>query len=95
MKFGPYEEHDDIEGYFERLELFLAVKKVSDDEKVPHLLSGLDAKSYAVLKNLAEPQKPLECTLAQIKELLIRHFKLKPPVIVERFAFHKRDQQPS
>ena len=64
VKFEPYEEHDDIEDYFERLELFLAVNKVSDDEKVPHLLSGLGAKTYAVLKNLAAPQKPLECTLA-------------------------------
>ena len=61
---------------------------------MPHLLSGLGAKTYAVLKNLVAPQKPSECTLAQITELLIRHFKPKPPVIAERFAFHKCDQCP-
>ena len=32
--------------------------------------------------------------MAQIKEELIKHFKPKPPVIAERFTFHKRDQQP-
>ena len=93
VKIEPYKEHDDIEDYFERLELFLEVNKVQDDQKVAHLLSGLGAKTYAVLKNLAASQKPSECTLAQIKELLIGHFKPKPLVIAERFAFHKRDQQ--
>ena len=94
VKFEPYEEHDDIDDYFKRLELFLVVNKVQDDQKVAHLLSGLGAKTYAVLKNLAAPRKPSECTLAQIKKLLIGHFKPKLPVIAERFAFHKCDQQP-
>ena len=94
VKFEPYEEHDDIEDYFERFEFFLAVNKVEEAQRVPHLLSGLGAKTYAVLKNLVAPRKPSECTLAQITESLIRHFKPKPPVIAERFAFHKRDQRP-
>jgi len=61
---------------------------------VPHLSSGLGAKTYTVLKNLVAPQKPFECTLAQITELLIQHFKSKPPVTAECFTFHKRDQCP-
>ena len=59
VKFEPYKEHDDIEDYFERLELFLVVNKVADDQKVPHLLSGLGAKTYAVLKNLANHRSVL------------------------------------
>lgn len=94
VKFEPFEEHDDVEDYLERFEFFLAVNKVKDEHKVPHLLSSLGAKAYAVLKNLAAPQKPSELSLAQLTELLIKHFKPKPPVIAERFAFHKRDQHP-
>ena len=59
-----------------------------------HLLSGLGAKTYAVLKNLTAPAAPSGCSLAQIKEKLVSHFKPKPPVIAERFSFHKRDQLP-
>ena len=58
-----------------------------------HLLSGLGAKIYAVLKNLTAPEAPSDCTMAQIKEELIKHFKPKLPVIAERFTFHKREQR--
>ena len=94
VKFEAYSETDDIEDYFERLELFLTVNNVEDEKKVAHLLSGLGARAYAVVKNLVAPQMPKECTMDRIKELLINHFKPKPPVIAERFAFHKRDQRP-
>ena len=56
-----------------------------------YLLSGLGAKTYAILKNLTAPSAS---SLAQIKEKLVSHFKPKPPVIAERFSFHKRDQLP-
>ena len=89
VKFEAYSETDDIEDYFERLELFLTVNNIEDEKKVAHLLSGLGARAYAVVKNLVAPQTPKECTMDRIKELLINHFKPKPPVIAERFAFHK------
>jgi len=65
------EEHDGIGDYFERFEFFLAVNKVPDEQKVLHLSSELDVKIYTVFKNLPAPWKLLECTLAQIAELLI------------------------
>ena len=83
VKFEPYDELDDIEDYFERLELFMTVNGVADSKKVANLLSGLGAKTYAVLKNLTAPEAPSDCTMAQIKEELIKHFKPKPPVIAE------------
>ena len=74
--------------------MFLTVNNVEDEKKVAHLLSGIGARAYAVIKNLVAPQTPKECSLDRIKELLINHFKPRPPVIAERFAFHKRDQHP-
>ena len=51
-------------------------------------------KTYAVIKNLTAPVAPSGCCLAQIKENLVSHFKLKPPIVAEIFLFHKRDQLP-
>ena len=74
--------------------MFLTVNNVEDEKKVAHLLGGIGARAYAVIKNLVAPQTPKECSLDRIKELLINYFKPRPPVIAERFAFHKRDQRP-
>ena len=91
MKFEPYDDSDDIEDYFERLQLFFTVNGAEEDKQVAYLLSGLGAKTYTILKNLTAPSAS---SLAQIKEKLVCHFKPKPPVIAERFSFHKRDQLP-
>ena len=53
------------------------------------LTKWIEHKPYAVLKNLTAPAAPSGCSLAQIKEKLVSHFKPKPPVTAERFSFHK------
>jgi len=52
VRFEQYTETEDIEQYFERLELFLDVNGVNDEQKVPRVLSDIGARTYAVLKNL-------------------------------------------
>ena len=64
VKFEPYDELDDIKDYFKRLELFLTVNGVANNKKMVHLLSGLGAKTYAVLKNLMAPEAPSDCTIS-------------------------------
>ena len=61
VKLEPYDGSDDIEDYFERLQLFFTVNGVEEDKQVAHLLSGLGAKTYAVLKNLTAPAAPSGC----------------------------------
>ena len=94
VKFEPYKESDDIEDYFERLEMFFAMTGVKEEKQVAHLLTGLGAQTYATLKNLVVPKAPKDCTMEKIKESLTKHFKPKPSVILERFTFHKCDQLP-
>ena len=95
VKFERYKESDDIEDYFKRLEMFFAMTSVKVEKQVVHLLTGLGSQTYATLKNLVTLKAPKDCTLEMIKEALTKHFKPKPPVIAERFTFHKRDQLPS
>ena len=46
VRFEQYNELDDIEGYFERLELFFLVHGVANEKKVPRLLSDIGPKTY-------------------------------------------------
>ena len=51
------------------------MSSTEDEKRVAHLLSGLDAKAYAVVKKLVAPRAPKECSMNRIKELLVYHFK--------------------
>ena len=61
------------------------MNSVEDNKKVVYLLSGFGGKAYVVLKNLVPPRVPnyKECSMDRIKELLVIHFKPKPPVIAK------------
>ena len=94
IRFEPYNEAEDIEQYFKRLEMFLLANDDTDNKKVGHVLSGIKAKAYAVLRNLLAPTEPKESDLVTIKQKLVRYYKPKPPVIGQRFIFHQRTQKP-
>ena len=93
-RFEAYNEADDIEEYFERVELFFEVHQIPSGKKVAHLLSDIGPKMYTVLKSLSAPTLPVECNSKKLKEVLVQHYKRTPLIIAERFAFHKRDQLP-
>ena len=75
VRFEQHTETEDIEEYFEQLELFLDVSGVRDEQKVPRVLSDIGARTYAVLKNLLAPSTPKDSSLATIKEKLINYYK--------------------
>ena len=79
IKFEPHEENEDIKQYFERLEMFFTLNSVSDEKKVSHVLSGIAAKAYAVLRDLLAPNEPKDSELSTIKQKLVKHYKPKPP----------------
>ena len=70
------------------------MNNVEDHKKMARLLNRLSAKIYVVLRNSVAPMAPSGCTLAQIKEKLVSHFKPKPLAINERFSFLKHDLLP-
>ena len=64
VRFEPYNEVEDIEQYFERLEMFLLANDVADDKQVGQVLSCIGAKAYSILKNLLAPNQPKDSTVA-------------------------------
>ncbi|XP_061196632.1 uncharacterized protein K02A2.6-like [Saccostrea echinata] len=77
----------------ERLDNFFTANAVDDNKKVPALLSLVGPKTYALLRDLTAPELPKARTYKQLTKALKDHYSPKPLVIVERFRFHKRDQQ--
>ena len=61
--------------------MFLMANAVEEGKKVGHVLSGIGATAYSVLRNLLAPANPKDSDLATIKEKLVNHYKPKPPVI--------------
>lgn len=56
------------------------------------MLSVCGSKTYGLIRDLLQPQKPGDVELKEILEKLENHFSPKPSVIVERFKFHSRSR---
>ena len=79
--------------YVERLEQYFAANEIKDGAKRRAiLLSVCGCKTYGLIRDLLQPQKPGDADLKVIYETLENHFSLKPSVIVERFKFHSRSR---
>ena len=96
---GKIENFDDsIEqwpSYIERLEQYFAVNEISNEKRVPALLSLIGGKTYALLRNLTTPDKTKDKSYADIVKVLKEHLSPAPLEIAERYRFHKRDQRDS
>ena len=79
--------------YAERMEQFFISNRIEEDsKKVATLLTVIGDKVYALLRNLVAPVKPATKSFRELVEVK-KHLKPKPPVIAERFKFHRRNQQ--
>ena len=79
--------------YAERLEQYFAANEIKDAKKQRAiLLSVCGSKTYGLICDLLQPQKPGDVELKEILEKLENHFSPKPSVIVERFKFHSRSR---
>ena len=80
--------------YTERVEQFFIANGIEDNKKkVATLLIVIGDKAYSLLRNLLAPTKPAEKTYGELVDVMKRHLKPKPPVIAERFKFHRRNQR--
>ena len=73
--------------YVERLEQYFAANKIKDAKK-----QRAGSKTYGLICDLLQPQKPGDVELKEILEKLENHFLPKPSVIVEQFKFHSRSR---
>ena len=87
-------ESDSIKAYLERAELYFTANTIAREKQVPILLSAIGPSTYSLLSDLLAPEAPKSKSLAELSEVLLKHFEPKRAIIAERFHFHKRQQAP-
>ncbi|KAM7296545.1 uncharacterized protein ISCGN_021703 [Ixodes scapularis] len=81
--------------YKERLGFYFAANGVVEEQQQRAVLCSVcGPATYAILRSLCSPATPAETPYADIVSKLTSHFTPRPSVIVQRFSFHKRSQQP-
>ena len=81
--------------YVERLELYFVANDIeSNAKKRAILLNVCGSTTYKLFCNLAAPTLPSEVEYKDLITLMTNHAIPKPSVMVERFRFHSRVQQP-
>ena len=80
-------EKETISVYPERMGLFLQANGTEEAKQAPALLTTTGGETYALLRNLLVPTKPIKKIFTQLKEALQWHFDPKPLVIAELFYF--------
>ena len=85
-------DEESWESYIETLEQYFVLHGTANDKKKSALSTFMGPKTYQLLKDLLNPQKPSEKNYQQIVEVLSKHLTPKRTTIAERFKFSKRDQ---
>ena len=78
-------EKETISAYLERVEMFFLANDISEDKKVPVLLSVIGATTYALLRNLVTPAAPKDKEYATLCKLLKDHYEPTPIIIAEQY----------
>ncbi|GBN38058.1 hypothetical protein AVEN_196049-1 [Araneus ventricosus] len=81
------EEVETFASYLDRLKMFFTTNNVPSDKKVPTMITLLSAKTYALLKNLLEPEKPKDKSFRELTAILEKQLNQKPLVLFFLNAF--------
>ncbi len=90
-EFKP-EVHDFIV-YRERLEQRFLALDVTEDKKVPILLSSIGQSAYKTLKDMCFPEVPAEKTFKDLADILKRQYSSKTNPWKQRKLFFEMKQQ--
>jgi len=74
------------------VEIIFEVNNVSEEKKVPTILTLMGNKMYALLRSIVSPRRPKDLSFVEIVDNLAKHLDQKPIVIAEHFKFHKVEQ---
>ena len=79
--------------YKERLDAYFLANDIAQAKQSAVLLSALGPKVYGILRSLTAPDLPTTKSYNQLCQILSTHYCPKPLEIMERYKFHKRNQQ--
>jgi len=73
--------------------MFVSVNGIAEEKRASTLLLVLGLRHYSLIRGLVSPAKPEEKTLAELKDILKKHYDPEPIVIAEQFRFYQRTQK--
>ena len=80
--------------YCERLHFYLEANNITSEErKRAVFLSVCGNATFQLARTLVAPNELKDTTLSRFETLISEHFNPKPPEIVQRFMFQKREQR--
>ena len=91
QEFNP--DNETISAYLERFNLFVTVNGIEEGKQVSALLLVLGLRHYSLIRGLVSPHKPETKTLAELTDILTKHYDPEPIVIAEQFRFYQRTQK--
>ena len=81
--------------YIERLECYFAANDVTQaGKRRAILLACCGAATYGLIRSLATPNKPTDISYRELVDHVQNHLNPRPSLIVQRFKFNSRTQQP-
>lgn len=83
---------DDFKDYIERMEHIYSINATKETDKVSLLVSLGGPELYRIIKLVAAPKKPKDCTYTDLLKALNSYFEPKRNILGERFIFHRRLQ---
>ena len=89
------EKTDSWSNYIDRLEQFFIANEIESEQKQKAiLLSSVGPRTYKLICNLTQPDKPSTKNFHTIVELVREHHSPRPSIIVQRFKFNTYMRQP-
>ncbi|KAL0820594.1 hypothetical protein ABMA28_006437 [Loxostege sticticalis] len=93
-KFSEFDVvNGDFSSYCDRLDMYFVANNISDDKKLPTLISIIGEAGYELMVNLCSPEKPHKKNYSDIVELMCNHLQPKPSILAARYHFRQRRQQ--
>ena len=81
--------------YIERMEQYFVANDVTaNNKKRAILLSTCGPTTYSLIRSLVAPSKVTDIEYPALLEKINKHFNPRPSIIMERYKFHSRTQQP-
>jgi len=76
--------------YAERLDHFILVNGIKDDQKKDVFLAVIGPQAYKLLKSLIVPAKPGDKGYTELVQTLAKHYEPAPSEIVRQYRFNTR-----
>ena len=88
-------ENEEWRHYVERIDHFFAANEITDKDKQRSIfLVSVGATTYKLIRSLVSPTDPKDMTYEELAKVVQEHYQPQPSIIVQRFKFNTRTQQP-